>query len=57
MSEVRTYYGVSIYPATGAARINGWRWEVIGAPGRPFSVLCDTLASARAVIRDGRAGR
>lgn len=57
MSEVRTYYGVNIYPTTGAARINGWRWEVLGLQGRPFTVLCDTLAGAREVIRDAHSAR
>ena len=51
-NRVRTYRGVNIHPATGRARANGFRWEVIGAPGRPWSVLCDTLAGAREVIRD-----
>lgn len=57
MSEVRTYYGVNIYPTTGAARINGWRWEVLGLQGRPFTVLCETLAGAREVIRDAHGAR
>jgi hypothetical protein len=50
--NARTYYGVSIYPTTGRARVNGFRWEVIGAPGRPFSVLCETLAGARETVRE-----
>lgn len=49
--SARSLYGVTIAPATGRARINGWRWEVIGAPGRPFTVLCETLEGARDVVR------
>lgn len=50
--SARTYRGVSIFPATGRARVNGFRWEVLGCPGRPFSVLCESLEGARELIRD-----
>lgn len=50
---VRTFRGMNIHPATGSARINGFRWHVMGlpAPG-PWSVLAETLEDARQVIRD-----
>lgn len=57
VNRLHVYRGVTIYPTVGRARINGYRWEVLGLPGRPFTVLCETLAGAREVIRDAHCPR
>lgn len=45
----RTYYGHNIYPTTGRARANGWRWEALTARGWVFA---SNLVGIKDLIRD-----